>query len=295
MYVLLLLWQRNSNFKDYLNVLLIDVAFLKFQNSYDKLTVLSEKMLIFVAQFWKELWHIEKAHFAYSVDVNLDTSQRCKSEYVGRTLSWCVFVNAITSKWGCCSPYSIYRGVQALHQWIRMDEAPLFCMSLVSYINRTHWAEGAKVVWMAQYGQHRSHKWVTSEIVLGVFFLVCGCAIYLLFRSKTLNIYQWCSALGLSNMINSLRYSVQDWKISDFTKFSLPDGLYCAAYILIMDAIWHYDSRIVKYIVLSFVPLITISSEVFQYFGLVKGTFDIYDLVSYSIPPVIYLVMHLIK
>ena len=96
-------------------------------------------------------------------------------------------------------------------------------------------------------------------------------------------------------MINSLRYSVQDWKISDFTKFSLPDGLYCAAYILIMDAIWHYDSRIVKYIVLSFVPLITIGSEVFQYFGLVKGTFDIYDLVSYSIPPVIYLVMHLIN
>ena len=89
-------------------------------------------------------------------------------------------------------------------------------------------------------------------------------------------------------LIESLRNSVQDWNISEFVKFSLPDGLYCAAYILIIDAIWHYDNGIVKNIVISLVPFVTISSEVLQCFGLVKGTFDVYDLTCYTLPPIIY-------
>ena len=142
---------------------------------------------------------------------------------------------------------------------------------------------------MAQSCQHRTNKWVTSEVALGVLFLACGSAIYLLFRSKALNIYQWCSALGLSSMIDSLRNSVHGWNISEFVKFSLPDGLYCAAYILIIDAIWHYDNGIVKNIIISLVPFVTINGEVLQYYGLVKGTFDIYDLTCYAIPPLVYI------
>lgn len=130
---------------------------------------------------------------------------------------------------------------------------------------------------------------VIYELVIGIVFLACGCAIYLLFRSKTLNIYQWCLSLGLSNLIDSLRYAVQDWNISAWIKYSLPDGLYCAAYILILDAIWHDDNRLIKFIIISLVPLITISSELLQYFGMVKGTFDIYDFVCYMIPPTIFL------
>ena len=134
------------------------------------------------------------------------------------------------------------------------------------------------------------NKWGTSEIILGVVFLVCGCAIYLLFRNKSLNIYQWCMTLGFANMINSLRYAVQDWHIAAWVRYSLPDGLYCAAYILIIDAIWKNDNRLIKFIIISLVPIVTISSELLQYFGLVKGTFDVYDLICYSIPPMIYLI-----
>lgn len=143
---------------------------------------------------------------------------------------------------------------------------------------------------MAQLCQRHTNKWVASEFILGGVFLVCGCAIYLLFRSKSLNIYQWCSALGLANTIDSLRNCVQDWSISEFVKFSLPDGLYCAAYILIIDAIWYYDNSVTKNIVISLVPFVTISSEVLQYFGLVKGTFDLNDLICYTTPPMIYLI-----
>lgn len=128
------------------------------------------------------------------------------------------------------------------------------------------------------------------EVIIGIVFLICGCAIYLLFRSKHLNIYLWCESLGLSSIIDFLRFEVQDWHISSYTRYSFPDGLYCAAYILIIDAIWSKDNSPIKYIIISLVPLITITSELFQYFGLVKGTFDVYDLISYTIPPAIYLI-----
>lgn len=128
-----------------------------------------------------------------------------------------------------------------------------------------------------------------SEYILGQLFLICGCAIYLLSRSKSLYIYQWCAAIGLSSMIDALREHVQNWHISEFVKFSLPDGLYCAAYILIIDAIWYKDKGIIKESIITLVPIISISSEIFQYFGLVKGTFDVYDLICYVIPPLVYL------
>lgn len=131
---------------------------------------------------------------------------------------------------------------------------------------------------------------VTSEIIFGVLFLVCGCVIYLLFRSKSLNIYQWCVLFGLSDTIDTLRQQVQNWDISEFVKFSLPDGLYCAAYILMIDAVWYKGNTLAKYIIISLVPFITISSEVLQYYGLVKGTFDMYDLICYATPPMIYLI-----
>lgn len=95
-------------------------------------------------------------------------------------------------------------------------------------------------------------------------------------------------ALGFANMIDSLRYAVQNWDITEWVRYSLPDGLYCAAYILIIDAVWHNDDRIIKFFIISIVPVITIVSEVLQYFELVKGTFDIYDLICYSLPTFIY-------
>lgn len=127
------------------------------------------------------------------------------------------------------------------------------------------------------------------EVIIGICFLIVGCAVYLLFRSRTLNIYHWCDMLGFATIIDRLRLVVQDWHISDFVKYSLPDGLYCAAYILMMDSIWQKESGLMKYAVIFFIPLFTISSEIFQYFGWIKGTFDINDLLCYSIPPLIYI------
>lgn len=128
-----------------------------------------------------------------------------------------------------------------------------------------------------------------TKAMVGALFLVWGSMIYLLFRSKSLNIYLWSKALGISSFIDSLRACVGKWEIPDMVIYSLPDGLYCAAYILLIDAIWNNNNGIIKYIFISLVPFATIISEILQYYGLVKGTFDIYDLLCYLLPTIIYI------
>lgn len=130
------------------------------------------------------------------------------------------------------------------------------------------------------------------QVIFAVLMLLCGSGIYLLFRSKSLYIYKWCTTLGLSDNINFIRHEVSNWKVSEFIKFCLPDGLYCAAYILIINAIWHKENKSTKYYIVFFMPFIAISSEVLQYFGVVRGTFDCCDLVCYAIPPIIYLYIY---
>ena len=137
---------------------------------------------------------------------------------------------------------------------------------------------------------YRTRTWIIIvQFLSGLSMLAIGCCIYLLFRSKTLNIYHWCSALGLSDIIDDYRQITMLWNVPDFIRFSIPDGLYCSAYILFIDAIWHKDKGIIKNIIVLLVPLVTISSELLQLFGIVRGTFDIYDLVCYTFPLLVYL------
>lgn len=135
----------------------------------------------------------------------------------------------------------------------------------------------------------------TTKIVLGVALLITGCLIYLLFRSNTIYIYTWCCSLGLSGVIDTLRFAVCDWIIPNFIKFNLPDGLYCVAYLLIIDAIWHDDKSWLKLLILATVPTIIVFSEIMQYFGLIRGTFDVCDLLCYILPTVLYIIMINIK
>ncbi len=126
------------------------------------------------------------------------------------------------------------------------------------------------------------------EVASGVLLMICGCAIYLLFRSRSLNIYQWCCALNLTYIIDYFREIVQDWYVPDVIRYSLPDGMYCAAYILIVDAIWYKEQGMQKYVVIALVPIITIGSELLQSLNLIRGTFDVCDLICYAMPPLVY-------
>ena len=126
------------------------------------------------------------------------------------------------------------------------------------------------------------------QVLLGVLCLLVGISIYLLFRSESITLYRWMAAIGITDAIAPLRHSVSLWDVPPFVRFSLPDGLYCLSYILLMNAVWQRSRRPLRLIAASLIPLIAITHELLQVAGLARGTFDWSDLLCYTLPLIGY-------
>ena len=127
------------------------------------------------------------------------------------------------------------------------------------------------------------------KLTIGLTLLICGCIIYISWRSEQINLYLWGEKIGLGEPIYLLRSNLGQTNPGTFVKNSLPDGLYCAAYILIMDCIWENENKL-RIFMTSIVPVIAITHEILQYFNLMSGTFDIADVICYCIPSITYLI-----
>lgn len=126
------------------------------------------------------------------------------------------------------------------------------------------------------------------ELVFGITLLACGCAIYLLFRSKSIRLYQWFEAAGFSDVLVAARNVTANISLPDIIVYSLPDGLYCAAYILTMDAVWMYEHCGKRFVIVCFVPVMALIHEMLQGLRLAEGTFDWADFTFYAIPLILY-------
>lgn len=71
--------------------------------------------------------------------------------------------------------------------------------------------------------------------------------------------------------------------------FVLPDALWTTAYLFICDAIWATESRNERLAYGLLVPCIGVLSEMAQLVGWLRGTFDPFDLLAYTLPYLIYL------
>lgn len=126
------------------------------------------------------------------------------------------------------------------------------------------------------------------NIIAGILCLLTGCAIYLLLRSDTIRLYRWVKATVGTAALDSLRETTLGWDIPEFVRFSLPDGMWCAAYVLIADGIWGNERGLIKHIIVSFIPAVAIGHECLQLLGLARGTFDPSDLLCYAFPLAVY-------
>lgn len=77
-------------------------------------------------------------------------------------------------------------------------------------------------------------------IWLGLTSLFIGGCLYLLYRSDSLVMFRWCQSLGVYDFIISLRPQghYDNWLV-----YSLPDGLWMLAYVLLMGAIWNFHVK----------------------------------------------------
>ena len=114
-------------------------------------------------------------------------------------------------------------------------------------------------------------------LILSFTTLFIGGGLYLMCRSECLVMFDWCKAIGIYPFIQQLR---PHGNFDSWVVYSLPDGLWLFSYIILMGAIWAFDMR--KSLLCS-APLIVIAigSELLQFPHIVRGTFDIIDLLCY--------------
>lgn len=127
------------------------------------------------------------------------------------------------------------------------------------------------------------------QILTGIILLMAGGMIYLLFRPTTLLGFWLTDAVGLSPFISGWRSSMETRQPADFVVYCLPNGLWAAAYILIIDRVFASQPLRQRLYWTAAIPLIGIAAELLQAVGIVPGTFDWLDVLCYSMPYLIYI------
>ena len=119
------------------------------------------------------------------------------------------------------------------------------------------------------------------HVILPMFI---GGLIYLLFRVDTLLMFQWVDALGLAGPLAAARASVAGFgaALPPWFLFSLPDGLWLYAFGAQM-VILHRESVLpVRVFWICLAPLLALVGEAGQAFGWIPGTFDVVDVLFFS-------------
>ena len=120
--------------------------------------------------------------------------------------------------------------------------------------------------------------------------LAAGGLTYLLFRPCTLLMFRLVDALGAMPALARLR----DWasgtgaQLPEWVVYCLPNALWSAAYILTVEALLKPSRG--KVAVAGIMPVAGAVSEWLQAMGVLRGTFDVLDIVAYLLPYLAYLV-----
>lgn len=126
--------------------------------------------------------------------------------------------------------------------------------------------------------------------VLSCMCFLVGGLIYVTFRSETLVMFDWFHALGIDDLVSSLRdLGASFLPLPDWLLYSLPDGLWTLSYVLVMSALWDFDFHS-HWKMFGLIPFIAISSEFLQLLGLIHGSFDWMDLFAYCFATIIGLI-----
>ena len=129
---------------------------------------------------------------------------------------------------------------------------------------------------------------VYTEWIVATILLLIGCTIYLLFRPQNLLMFKIIDGLGGMSNVVSLRMYINHNCFPDFIIYSLPAGLWTASYLMMMYLITKGYTRKSRLKLALPLPIIAIVLEFMQLLGLCIGTFDVYDLICYIIPLIVF-------
>lgn len=125
------------------------------------------------------------------------------------------------------------------------------------------------------------------KVDLSILLLVIGGILYILYRDKSLIMFSWFEMVGIDRFIDSIR-EIANVHPYYWIKYNLPAGLWLFSYMFIMDAVWSDCKSINRKMFIWILPIIALLSEFMQIFGICPGTFDIFDLLSYSLAIILF-------
>lgn len=148
--------------------------------------------------------------------------------------------------------------------------------------------------------KNRFHKQYSIKIrilrvIISFVILIIGGLIYVAYRDKSLEMFNWFDCLGLDDAVIFFRNLMFSNGIYGWIKYSLPDGLWLFAYMFTIDSIWNGSKKLISYIFIFCLPLLALLSEFLQYFGLIPGVFDLIDLASYLCAILLFILIKLLK
>jgi hypothetical protein len=111
--------------------------------------------------------------------------------------------------------------------------------------------------------------------------IVAGSAIYTLWRTPSLKVFGWYEAAGLTGIINFLQQSSSPVRtlLPDWLLFSFPDGCWVYSVTAFMLLTWRESDAVGHKFLWSFAGLFCGAViELFQYFQITSGTFDVKDI-----------------
>lgn len=121
------------------------------------------------------------------------------------------------------------------------------------------------------------------------FLLMAGCMIYLLYRPKSILLFDIIETLGLMEYVNTMRENAKVFILPNIVINCIPAGLWTASYLIMMYCTTRLQTRKYRLLLSLPLPLCAIILEFFQLWGWCPGTFDIYDLICYVIPLIIFI------
>lgn len=131
------------------------------------------------------------------------------------------------------------------------------------------------------------HNW--RYYLQAVILLMAGCMIYLLFRPKSILLFDIIERLGLMEYVDTMRESSRFVALPGIVINCIPAFLWTSSYLIMMYCNTKFQSRKKRLLLTLPLPLCAIILEFFQLWGWCPGTFDIYDLICYVIPLIIFL------
>jgi hypothetical protein len=113
--------------------------------------------------------------------------------------------------------------------------------------------------------------------------ILIGGLIYIVSRPKSLKMFRWFENLNIDNLTNSFRAAFFHIDFPYWVKYNLPDLLWVFSFTSLILIIWNKEiiDQNVFYVI--FPVSVGILSEIGQLFCIIGGTFDLMDILFYSI------------